>query len=116
MLYGLVVITDDYGIGVHVLADSQLSGFLEDHVACITERSLTYDPPPSFKDERCTVGVVRPDLEEIIRIVDENDLVTKMSSRVSDNYHIHTRKEIFESMATLFVEKKYLAFPPAKGV
>lgn len=48
--------------------------------------------------------------EEIIRIVDENDLVTKMSSRVSDNYHIHTRKEIFESMATLFVEKKYLAF------
>ena len=47
---------------------------------------------------------------EIVRIIEENDMVTNMSSRVSGNYHIHTRKEIFETMSTLFREEKYLAF------
>lgn len=48
--------------------------------------------------------------EEVIRIVDENDIVSNMSNRVGENYHIHTRKEIFEAMTTLFNEGKYLAF------
>lgn len=48
--------------------------------------------------------------EEVIRIVNENDLVSNMSDRVGENYHIHTRKEIFDAMTTLFNEEKYLAF------
>lgn len=48
--------------------------------------------------------------EEIVRIVEENDMVNNMSGRVSGNYHIHTRKEIFETMASLFTDEKFLAF------
>lgn len=48
--------------------------------------------------------------DEIFKIVNENDMVAQMSSRVSSNYHIHERKEIFESMATLFKEEKFLSF------
>jgi len=48
--------------------------------------------------------------KEIIRIVDENNMVSNMKVRVASNYHIHERQEIFETMEVLFDEKKYLAF------
>ena len=48
--------------------------------------------------------------QEIIKIVDENDMVSNMKLRVASNYHIHERSEIFETMEVLFKEKKYLAF------
>lgn len=47
---------------------------------------------------------------EVIKVVDDNNMVSQMSSRVSFNYHIHERKEIFETLVTLFEEKRYLAF------
>ena len=47
---------------------------------------------------------------EVIKVVDDNNMVSQMRSRVSFNYHIHERKEIFETLATLFEEKRYLAF------
>lgn len=42
--------------------------------------------------------------------VEKNDLLSKMVERVSKNYHMHQRKELFESLLTLFNDKKYLAF------
>jgi len=54
----------------------------------------------------------RPDdyYREVIKVVDDNNMVSQMSSRVSFNYHVHERKEIFETLATLFEEKRYLSF------
>lgn len=48
--------------------------------------------------------------QEIIKLVDESNMVSDMKLRVESNYHIHVRKEIFETMEVLFSEKKYLAF------
>lgn len=50
----------------------------------------------------------RPDdyYREVIKVVDDNNMVSQMSSRVSFNYHVHERKEIFETLATLFEEKR----------
>lgn len=48
--------------------------------------------------------------DEIVRIVNENNLVSQMGIQVECNYHLHNRKEIFETMVTLFSEGKYLAF------
>ncbi len=42
--------------------------------------------------------------------VEKNELLSKMVERVSKNYHMHHRKELFESLLALFNEKKYLAF------
>lgn len=47
---------------------------------------------------------------EIVKTVDDNKMLSLMSNRVSSNYHIHERQEIFETLATLFKEGKYLAF------
>jgi hypothetical protein len=48
--------------------------------------------------------------EEIIKTVDENDMMCQIAKRVSSNYHVRERKEIFDAMATLFKEEKYLTF------
>lgn len=42
--------------------------------------------------------------------VNNNQLLDKLIERVAKNYHMHQRKEIFDSLLTLFEEKKYLAF------
>lgn len=42
--------------------------------------------------------------------VEKKKLLDKMVDRVSCNYHMHHRGEIFESLLNLFSEKKYLAF------
>lgn len=48
--------------------------------------------------------------EEIIKTVDENDMMHQIAERISFNYHVHERREIFDSMSALFREKKYLTF------
>lgn len=47
---------------------------------------------------------------EVIKVVDDNNMISQISRRVSFNYHTHERTEIFETLATLFEEKRYLAF------
>lgn len=47
---------------------------------------------------------------KIKTIVESKNLLHKMLERVSKNFHIHERKEIFETLLALFTEKKYLAF------
>ena len=42
--------------------------------------------------------------------VNDNRLLDKMVERVEKNYHMHHRKEIFDSLLSLFNDKKYLAF------
>jgi len=42
--------------------------------------------------------------------IENNNLLSKMVERVSKNYHMHHRKELFESLFDLFNEQKYLAF------
>lgn len=48
--------------------------------------------------------------QEIIKTVDENNIISEMANRVSSNYHVHERKEIFDSMVKMIREEKYLAF------
>ena len=43
-------------------------------------------------------------------IVDKKKLLDKMVDRVAFNYHMHHRKEIFETLLDLFNNKKYLTF------
>ena len=38
--------------------------------------------------------------------VEKNDLLSKMVERVSKNYHMNQRKELFESLLTLFNDNK----------
>ena len=47
---------------------------------------------------------------KVKEVVDTKKLLDKMVDRVSRNYHMHHRKEIFESLFGLFNDKKYLAF------
>lgn len=42
--------------------------------------------------------------------VNDNRLLDKMVERVEKNYHMHHRKEIFDSLLSLFNDEKYLAF------
>ncbi len=48
--------------------------------------------------------------EKVMRTVDDNCLLQNMAERVEKNYHFHKRKEIFQTMATLFSEEKYTTF------
>lgn len=47
---------------------------------------------------------------QVKETVEKNVLLSKMVDRVSKNYHMHHRKELFESLLALFNENKYLAF------
>lgn len=49
-------------------------------------------------------------VKEIINTVDKKNLLSSMSDRVGLNYHIRERKEIFDTLVTLFAEERYLAF------
>ena len=42
--------------------------------------------------------------------IEKNSLLAMLVERVSKNYHMHHRKELFESLLDLFNEQKYLAF------
>ena len=42
--------------------------------------------------------------------VENNDLLSTMVDRISSNYHMHQRKELFESLLELFNEGKYHSF------
>ena len=42
--------------------------------------------------------------------MENHDSLSTMVDRISSNYHMHQRKELFESLLTLFNDKKYLAF------
>lgn len=48
--------------------------------------------------------------EQILKTVDENDMMCQIAQRITFNYHVHERKEIFDTMVTLFREEKYLTF------
>lgn len=49
-------------------------------------------------------------LDKVKSTVDDNMLMSKLVERVSNNYHIHQRKEIFETLNSLFNENRYLTF------
>lgn len=68
----------------------------------------------SFKQIDDIIELKEKSIEEydskIKSFVESKKLLTKLLERVSKNYHIHSRREIFESLLTLFNERKYLAF------
>lgn len=47
---------------------------------------------------------------KVIDTVRNNSLMSQIVERVNNNYHIHHRKEIFDSLLELFNDEKYLAF------
>lgn len=47
---------------------------------------------------------------QVIDTVMENHLMSKIVESINGNYHLHHRKEIFDSLLELFDDKKYLAF------
>ncbi len=48
--------------------------------------------------------------QKVKSTVNDNKMLSLMAERISNNYHFHKRKEIFESMVSLFEEKKYITF------
>ena len=78
-----------------------------------------YDTPnlsilESFKNIDKMIALKKADSEQyyqkVIDNVDSNNLLENMAERISNNFHFHKRKEIFETMATLFKEEKYASF------
>lgn len=68
----------------------------------------------SLKNIDDTIELKKNDIgkyyQKIIDTVDNNNLLENMAERIGFNYHFHKRKEIFETMATLFKEEKYTSF------
>ena len=62
----------------------------------------------------CMIALKQNDLEayyQKVRLtVNDNKMLSRMTERIATNYHFHNRKEIFESMMSLFEEKKYVTF------
>lgn len=48
--------------------------------------------------------------KQVISTVNDNKMLSLMATRIANNYHFHKRKEIFETMVSLFEEKKYITF------
>lgn len=48
--------------------------------------------------------------EEVVSIVETNHMLSNMAERIANNFHFHERKEVFESMVTLFKEQKFSTF------
>ena len=68
----------------------------------------------SFKNIDDTIALKEKDTEKyyqkVIDTVNNNNLLENMAERIGNNYHFHKRKEIFETMATLFNEEKFTTF------
>lgn len=68
----------------------------------------------SFNNIDDTIALKEKDTEKyyqkVIDTVDNNNLLENMAERIGNNYHFHKRKEIFETMATLFKEEKFTTF------
>lgn len=48
--------------------------------------------------------------QKVKSTVNDNKILSLMAERIANNYHFYKRKEIFESMISLFEEKKYVTF------
>ncbi len=48
--------------------------------------------------------------KKVISTVNDNSLLQVIAERIGKNYHFHKRKEVFETMVTLFNEEKYTTF------
>lgn len=68
----------------------------------------------SFRNIKNMIALKKENEEKyynkVISTVDSNNLLENMAERVAMNYHFHKRKEIFDTMTTLFKEEKYTTF------
>ena len=68
----------------------------------------------SFRNIKNMIALKKENEEKyynkVISTVDSNNLLANMAERIAMNYHFHKRKEIFDTMTTLFKEEKYTTF------
>ena len=87
-----------------------------DYGACVKISELHNDAPMNkwMEIEHEYLEIKKTDTEEfknkLKRIVEEKDIISEILNRVSGNYHLKRREEIFETLSELFRAKKYQSF------
>jgi len=84
-----------------------------DYGACVKISELHNDAPMNkwMEIEHEYLEIKKTDTEEfknkLKRIVEEKNIISEILNRVSGNYHLKRREEIFETLSELFRAKKY---------